>query len=94
MCRRSYGTYSVLFVCCCIILVPSFAKVSQRVSELDVHTRVDASVVANVDKRTFGQTNGRKTGSLYRAMPQAGATIIYIRTLWRVFVNWWKNPKT
>ena len=36
----------------------------------DLHTRVDARVVANVD----GRTNGLKTGSLYRAMPEAGAT--------------------
>ena len=27
------------------------------------------------DGRTDGQTNGRKIGSLYRAMPEAGATI-------------------
>ena len=36
----------------------------------DLNTRVDARVVANVNVRT----NGRKTGSLYRAMPEAGAT--------------------
>ena len=39
---------------------------------------VNARVVGNVDRRTngrtYGRTNGRKTGSLYRAMPEAGAT--------------------
>ena len=27
------------------------------------------------DGRTYGRTNGQKIGSLYRAMPEAGATI-------------------
>ena len=40
----------------------------------DLNNRVDARVVANVDGRTDGRTNGRKTGSLYRAMPEAGVT--------------------
>ena len=45
---------------------------------MDLNSRVDAGVVANVDgrtyRRTYGWTNGRKTRSLYRAMPEAGAT--------------------
>ena len=50
------------------------------VSDLpDLNTRVDTRGVANVGGRTYGQTygrtNGRKTGFLYRAMPEAGATI-------------------
>ena len=36
----------------------------------DLNSRVDARVVANVDGRTYG----RKTGSIYRTMPEAGAT--------------------
>ena len=40
----------------------------------DLNCRVDARVVANVDGRTYGRTNGWKTRSLYRAMPVAGAT--------------------
>ena len=44
----------------------------------DLNSRVDARVVANVDGRTDEQTNGRKSGSLYRAMPEAGATKISI----------------
>ena len=72
--------------------MPSFKKISQRVSELsrgcslyskgfrvtDLNSRVDARVVANVDGRTdgrtYGRTYGRKTGSIYRTMPEAGAT--------------------
>ena len=38
------------------------------------HSRVDVSVVANVDGRTYARTNGQKTGFLYCAMPEAGAT--------------------
>ena len=41
---------------------------------MDLNIRVDASVVANVDGRTDGWMNGRKIGSLYRTMPEAGAT--------------------
>ena len=40
----------------------------------DPNRRVDARVVANVDG-TDVRTDGRNTGSLYRAMPEAGATI-------------------
>ena len=36
--------------------------------------RIDARVVTNVYGRTYEWTYGRKIGSLYRAMPEAGAT--------------------
>ena len=39
-----------------------------------MNSRVDARALANVDGRTYGRTNGRKTGSLYREIPEAGAT--------------------
>ena len=48
-------------------VLPKYPK-GFRVTDLD--SRVDARVVANVDR----QTNGQKTGSLYHAMPEAGAT--------------------
>ena len=52
-----------------------YTKFCQTISKgfrvTDPNTRVDARVVANVDVRT----KGWKAGSLYRAMPQAGATI-------------------
>ena len=37
---------------------------------------VDGRVVANVDGRRDGHTNGQKTDSLYHDMPEAGATKI------------------
>ena len=44
----------------------------------DLNSRVDARVVANVDGwmygRTYGWMNRLKTGTLYHAMPEAGAT--------------------
>ena len=40
----------------------------------DLNSRVDARVVAKVDGRTDVRTDIRKTRSLYRAMPEAGAT--------------------
>ena len=42
---------------------------------MDLNSRIDARVVTNVYGRTYERTNGRKIGSLYRAMPEAGATI-------------------
>ena len=36
---------------------------------------LNSRVVTNVDRQTYGQTNRRKAGSLYRAMLEAGATI-------------------
>ena len=44
------------------------AKCCQSIS------RVDAMVIANVDGRTYGHTNGLKTGSLYHTMPEACVT--------------------
>ena len=41
---------------------------------MDLNSRVDARVIANVDGRTDRHTAGCKTGSLYRAKPEAGAT--------------------
>ena len=41
---------------------------------MDLNSRIDARVVTNVYGRTYERTNGRKIGSLYRAMPEAGAT--------------------
>ena len=41
---------------------------------MDLDSRVIARVVANVGRRRYGSINGRKTRSLYRAMPEAGAT--------------------
>ena len=40
---------------------------------MDLNSRIDARVVTNVYGRTYERTNGRKIGSLYRAMPEAGA---------------------
>ena len=40
----------------------------------DPDSRVDGRVVADVDGRTYVRTYVRKTGSLHRAMPEAGAT--------------------
>ena len=52
-----------------------------------------------MDRRTYGQTdiwtdghmdrrkNGRKTGSLYRAMPEAGATINQIMAVKQIKMN-------
>ena len=51
----------------CTRFCKSIAK-GFRVTDLNI--RVDARVVTIVD----GRTNGRKTGSLYHAMPEAGAT--------------------
>ena len=42
----------------------------------DLNSRVDTRVVANVDGRTYRRTYTRKTGSQYRAMPEAGTTKI------------------
>ena len=36
-----------------------------------MNSRANARVVANVGDRMDGRTNERKTGSLYRAMPEA-----------------------
>ena len=41
---------------------------------MNLNIRVAARAVANVDGWTYGRTNGQKTGSIYRAMPEAGAT--------------------
>ena len=41
---------------------------------MDLNSRIDARVVTNVYGRTYERTNGRKIGSLYRAMPEVGAT--------------------
>ena len=41
---------------------------------MDLNSSFDARVVTNVYGRTYERTNGRKMGSLYRAMPEAGAT--------------------
>ena len=41
---------------------------------MDLNSRVDARVVANVDGRTYRSMNERKTVSLYRAMPKARVT--------------------
>ena len=41
---------------------------------MDLNSRIDDRVVANIDGWTYERTNGRKIGSLYRAMPEAGAT--------------------
>ena len=47
---------------------------------MDLNSGVDDRMGVNVDGRTYGrtygQTNGQKTGSIYRAMPEAGATIM------------------
>ena len=43
-------------------------------SELWSRTVEYARVVANVDGWTYRWMNGRKTGLLYRAMAEAGAT--------------------
>ena len=40
---------------------------------MDQNSRIDARVVTDVYGRTYERTNGRKIGSLYRAMPEAGA---------------------
>ena len=40
---------------------------------MDLNSRIDARVVKNVYGRAYERTNGRKIGSLYRAMPEAGA---------------------
>ena len=56
------------------IFVPSFAKVSQTVSEL--HTRTVGSMLGWSQMLMDGRTNGQKTRSLYRAMPEAGMTKI------------------
>ena len=50
-------------------------SISKGFKDTDPDSRVDARVVANVDGWTCGHTKGQKTGSLYRAMPEAGATI-------------------
>ena len=41
---------------------------------MDLNSRIDARVVTNVYGRTYERTNGRKIGTLYRAMPEEGAT--------------------
>ena len=41
---------------------------------MDLNSRIDARVVTNFYGRTYERTNGRKIGSLYRAMHEAGAT--------------------
>ena len=41
---------------------------------MDLNSKIDARVVTNVYGRTYERTNGWKIGSLYRAMPEAGAT--------------------
>ena len=63
----------MLYIC------PKFCRSNSKGFRVtNLNSRVDARVVANVDGqtygRTYGRTNGRKTGSLYRAMPEAGAT--------------------
>ena len=40
-----------------------------------LNSRVYASVVANVKRRTCGRTNGLKTGSLYHTMSEAYVTM-------------------
>ena len=42
-------------------------------------SRVDARVVANADRWTYGQTYKEKTRFLYRTMPEAGRTKIIIK---------------
>ena len=69
---KSVGGVTVLILCTSsdnILYLYQVCQVFQRVSELQIRTRVGASVVAVVD----GRTNGRKAVSLYRAMPEAGA---------------------
>ena len=41
---------------------------------MDLNSRIDARVVTNVYGRTYERSNGRKIGSLYRTMPEVGAT--------------------
>ena len=45
-------------------------SISKGFRVTDLNIRIDARVAANVDTRT----NRRKIGSLYRVMPEAGAT--------------------
>ena len=64
-----------LFCPHCLMIFYIYTKFCQSNSSglrvTDMNSRVDARVVANVD----GRTNRRKTGSLYRAMPEAVATV-------------------
>ena len=51
---------------------------------MDLNSRIDdARVVENVDGWTYRWTNGRKTRSLYHAMPEASAT----KTLPKAFLT-------
>ena len=54
------------------IFVPSNAKVSQRISELQTWTV--GSTLGWSQMLTDGRMNRQNTGSLYRAMPEAGMT--------------------
>ena len=49
-------------------------SISKCFMDTDLDRRVDPRVVANVDGWMGGCMNGWKTGSLYRPMPEAGAT--------------------
>ena len=65
----------VLVLSHCLIMFYTCIKFQENIAkgfrETDLNSRVNAKVVANVD----GQTNERtESGSLYRAMPTAGAT--------------------
>ena len=65
------------------MLIPSFAKVSQRVSDLQTPTvglMLGWSQMLK-DGCTYGHTKGWKKGSLYRAMPERGATKIKSDTI-------------
>ena len=74
--NRKWNCVRYLFCAFCLIMLYICMKFSESTSDgfrmTNPNRRVDASVVANVD----GRTNGRRSGSLYRAMPEAGATII------------------
>ena len=48
-------------------------SISKDFRATDPKSRVGAKVVANVDGRTYVRINGRKTESLYLAMPEVGA---------------------
>ena len=61
----TYDNYMIILYIC-TRFCQSTAK-GFRVTDLNI--RVDARVVTIVD----GRTNGQKTGSLYHAMPEAGA---------------------
>ena len=56
----------MLYIC------TKLAKLSQRVSE--IQTRTIGSTLGWSQMYADEHTDGRKIGSLYRAMPEAGAT--------------------